>query len=111
MNEHLGEHKVPTKGDEPMEEPEEAGAGARSPSPEYGDTMEAKALMKEAEETGARARSSIPEYMALGSPSLSLRRTTSPRRLIRVYMLYRYTIEGGGARRVPAWRQGFGSKK
>ena len=94
-----------------MEEPEEAGAGARSPSPEYGDTMEAKALMKEAEETGARARSSIPEYMALGSPSLSLRRTTSPRRLIRVYMLYRYTIEGGGARRVPARRQGFGSKK
>ena len=39
LKEHLCVHKVPVQIIEPMEEPEEAGSGARSPSPEYGDPM------------------------------------------------------------------------
>ena len=57
-------HKVPVQINEPMEEPEEAGAGARSPSPEYGDPMEAEVLTVEAEEAGAGARSPSLEYIA-----------------------------------------------
>ena len=36
-----------------MEEPEEAGANARSPSPEYYDPVEAEVLMEEAGEAEA----------------------------------------------------------
>ena len=42
MKEHLCVHKVPVQINEPMEEPEEAGTEARSPSPEYGDPISQK---------------------------------------------------------------------
>ena len=64
LKEHLCVHEVPVQINEPMEEPEEAGAGARSPSPEYGDPMEAEVLTVEAEEAGAGARSPSLEYVA-----------------------------------------------
>ena len=66
LNEHLDEYKVPVQIDEPMEEPEEAGAGAQNPSPKYGDQLEAEALMEEAQEAWARAKSPSPEYTAPG---------------------------------------------
>ena len=59
VNEHLGEHELPNQEDEPMEEPEKAGAGAMSASPEYGDPMEAEALMEEAKEAGAGAQKEV----------------------------------------------------
>ena len=43
VNEHLGEHELTNQEVEPMEEPEKAEAGARSPSPEYEDHMESEA--------------------------------------------------------------------
>ena len=55
VNEHLGEHELPNQEDKPLEEPEEAVAGARSPSPEYVSPMD------EPEEARARARSPSPE--------------------------------------------------
>ena len=57
--------------DKPMEEPEEAGTEARSPSPEYSDPMESEVLMEEAKEARAGARSPSPEYLAQGSRSPS----------------------------------------
>ena len=42
LKEHLCVHEVPVQINEPMEEPEEPGAGARSPSPEYGDQWRLK---------------------------------------------------------------------
>ena len=71
LKEHLCVHKVPVQINEPMEEPEEPGAGARSPSPEYGDPMEAEVLTVEAEEAGAGARSPSLEYIAPESQSPS----------------------------------------
>ena len=98
VNEHLGEHEVPTQNNDPMEEPEEAGSGARSPSPEYGGPMEAEALMEDTDpkrpepEPEAPARSMWPR--GSGAHARSTRRTTSPRRSIRAYMLYRYPRGG-----------------
>ena len=60
----MDKHEWPAQIGKPMEEPEEAGAGARSPSPEYRDLTEADILMKEAEEAGAAARSPSTEYKA-----------------------------------------------
>ena len=61
LSEHLDKHEGPAQIGEPMEEPEEAGAGVRSPSLEYRDLTEAEILMKEAEEAGAAARSPSTE--------------------------------------------------
>ena len=73
VNEHLGEHELPNQKDEPMEEPEEAGAGARIPSQEYKDLLEVEALMEELEEAESGAQSPILEYVAPGFRSLSPR--------------------------------------
>ena len=59
VNEHLGEHKLLNQEDEPMEEPEKAGAGVRSPSPEYKDPIESEAPIDEPKV--ARAQSPSPE--------------------------------------------------
>ena len=59
VNEHLGDHKLPNQEDEPMEEPEEAGAGVRSPSPEYKDPIESEAPMDEPKVAGAQSQGGI----------------------------------------------------
>ena len=61
QNEHLDGREELIFIDVSMEEPEEAGANAKSPSPEYGDPVKAAALMEVAKEAGAAARSPNPE--------------------------------------------------
>ena len=85
MNEHLEE---PIMIDVSMEEPEEAGANARSPRPEYNDSVEAQVLMEEADEAGVSARARRPEYRAPGLRSPS----QEPRARSQVHKSY-YTAE------------------
>ena len=47
-----------------MEEPEEAGANARGPSPEYDDPVEAEVLIEEAGEAEAATRARSPDNRA-----------------------------------------------